>query len=121
MNWIDTHAHIYASQFDDDLGEAISRAKEAGLSHILMPNIDFESIDRMLQLEKDYPDYCIPMMGIHPCYIKEDFEKQLAMAKEWLDKREFIAVGEIGIDLYWDKTFYEQQVEAFKIQCGVGC
>lgn len=117
MNWIDTHAHIYAEQFQKDLDTCISRAKDAGLSSILMPNIDIKSIEPMLQLEKDYPGYCIPIMGLHPCAVKENFEDDLAIIKKWLDQRDFIAVGEIGIDLYWDKTFFEQQVEAFKIQC----
>lgn len=113
---IDTHAHIYAKDFKEDLPEIIDRATQNGLSHILMPNIDVESIDEMLEVEDKYPN-CIAMMGLHPCYVKKDFEQQLYQVEDWLSKRPFVAVGEIGTDLYWDDTFWEQQKEAFNIQC----
>ncbi|XFE76526.1 TatD family hydrolase [Algoriphagus halophilus] len=83
-----------------------------------MPNVDVETIDAMLACEEKYPDLCIPMMGLHPCDVKEDFQTQLYVMEEWLEKRPFAAVGEIGLDLYWDKTFFEQQKEALKIQIG---
>ncbi|MFK7952820.1 MAG: TatD family hydrolase [Ekhidna sp.] len=114
---IDTHAHIYTEEFGEDLDEVIQRSKEIGISKILMPNIDHESIDLMLDVEKSYPDYCYSMMGLHPCSVKEDFEKHLYEVEEWLGRRKFLAVGEMGTDLHWDKTFWEQQKEAFKIQC----
>lgn len=113
---IDTHAHVYAEQFKEDIDEVIQRSMETGLERIYMPNIDHTSIDSMLELELKYPDFCIATMGLHPCSVKGDFEKELYIVEEWLSKREFVAIGEIGTDLYWDKTFVDQQVEAFKVQ-----
>ena len=110
---IDTHAHLYAKQFDEDRAAMIDRAIEKGVEKFYLPNIDSESIEGMLQLEKDYPDRCFPMMGLHPCSVKENFEEELKIVEQWLGKRKFSAVGEIGTDLYWDKTFYEQQKKAF--------
>lgn len=116
MNYIDTHAHIYSSKFGDDRNEVIQRGLENGVRKIFMPNIDTESIDGMLEAEQKYPDVCIPMMGLHPCDVDRDFEKQLYVMEEWLNKRPFAGVGEIGLDLYWDKTFFAYQQEALKIQ-----
>lgn len=113
--WTETHAHIYSRQFASDLPEVIERARAGGVGKIYMPNIDAESIDPMLEVEQRFDD-CMPMMGLHPCYVKEDFERMLAIAEDWLQKRKFAAVGEIGTDLYWDKTFWPQQQEAFRIQ-----
>ena len=114
--WIDTHAHIYADQFDPDRVDMLHRAEEKGVAKIFMPNIDHTSIDGMLELEIKYPKLCFPMMGLHPCSVNKDFEKELYVIENWLSKRKFAAVGEMGTDLYWDKTFWNQQVEAFKIQ-----
>ena len=114
---IDTHAHIYDEVFQDDIDLVIDKAKTTGITQILMPNIDFTSIDRMLKVESCYPHYCLPMMGLHPCSVKEDFETQLEVVEMWAKKRHFIAIGEIGLDLYWDKSFFEQQKKAFLIQC----
>ncbi|MBO3698512.1 TatD family hydrolase [Roseivirga sp. E12] len=113
---IDTHAHIYADQFKEDIAEVIERSQEAGLTRIYMPNIDHTSIDAMLELELQYPDFCIATMGLHPCSVNSDFEKELYIVEEWLSKRDFVAIGEMGTDLYWDKTFVDQQVEAFNVQ-----
>ncbi len=113
---IDTHSHIYSEEFNDDRDTVIERARAAGVSKILMPNIDLESIDSMLEVENRYPGYCFSMMGLHPTSVKENFEDDLAVVKNWFDKREFIGVGEIGIDLYWDKTFLSQQMIAFEEQ-----
>jgi TatD DNase family protein len=118
MSLIDTHAHIYSEEFNGDRIDMIHRCEEAGVDKIYMPNVDHSSIDGMLELELKYPNICIPMMGLHPCYVKKDFEKELYRVEEWLNKRKFSAVGEIGTDLYWDKTFWPQQQEAFKIQVG---
>lgn len=120
MSLVDTHAHIYSEKFDDDIDDVIKRAQDAGVEKIYLPNIDSESIDGMLELESRYPDLCVPMMGLHPCHVKEDFEKELYIVEEWLSKRSFVAVGEIGTDLYWDKTNFESQKEAFNIQCALG-
>jgi len=94
----------------------IFRCKESGINKIFMPNIDHSSIDGMMELELKYPSQCFSMMGLHPCYVKKDFEKELYLVEDWLNKRKFSAVGEIGTDLYWDKTFWSEQQEAFKIQ-----
>jgi TatD DNase family protein len=116
--WVDTHAHIYSSEFDTDRTEILQRAEKNSIGKIFMPNIDHTSIDGMFELERKYPSVCYPMMGLHPCYVKKDFEKELYLVESWLAKREFSAVGEMGTDLYWDKTFWDQQVEAFTIQVG---
>ena len=116
MQLVETHAHVYLDQFETDLDEVIERSKELGVEKIFMPNIDSESIDAMLEIEHRYPGYCIPMMGLHPCSVNKNFEKELYVVEDWLNKRDFVAVGEMGTDLYWDKTFFEQQKEAFNIQ-----
>lgn len=114
---IDTHAHIYLEQFKEDIADVLDRAQEEGLSKVYMPNIDHTSIDDMLELEAKYPDLCVATMGLHPCSVNKDFEKELYLVEQWLAKRPFAAVGEMGTDLYWDKTYIDQQLEAFKIQC----
>jgi TatD DNase family protein len=114
--WIDTHAHIYLPEFDLDLPEVIVKAQAAGAEHILMPNIDHTSIDRMLEVEARYTGVCRAMMGLHPCSVKTDFESELYRVENNLNSKSFIAVGEIGTDLFWDKTFWEHQVEAFNVQ-----
>lgn len=116
MNWIDTHAHIYSDEFSTDRHDILNRCSDAGVAKIYMPNIDHTSIDLMLEVEYRYPNQCISMMGLHPCSVKKDFEKELYRVEEWLSKRKFVAVGEMGTDLYWDKTFWEQQKEAFRVQ-----
>ena len=116
--WIDTHAHIFSDEFKPDRHDMIQRAIEQGVTRMFMPNIDHTSIDGMLEVESRYPAHCIPMMGLHPCSVKKDFEKELYKIEEWLFKRKFAAVGEMGTDLYWDKTFWDQQKEAFSIQVG---
>lgn len=117
MKLIETHAHIYAEKFEQDIDECIRRAKNAGVEQIYMPNVDSQSIDRMLKMEADYPNYCVPMMGVHPCSIDADYKKELAIVEEWFSKRDFVAVGEIGMDLYWDQAYVAEQQDAFRIQC----
>ena len=116
--WIDTHAHIYSEEFKVDRTDIVNRALDAGVKQIFMPNIDHTSVDGMLELEAAYRGTCFPMMGLHPTSVKKDFEKELYVVENWLFKRKFSAVGEMGTDLYWDKSFWEQQKEAFKIQVG---
>ena len=116
MQLVDSHAHIYLDQFNDDLPQVIERALEAGVERIYMPNIDHTSIDDMLEVADQYPDYCLPMMGLHPCSVNKDFEKELYLVEDWLTKAKFVAVGEIGTDLYWDKSYWPQQQEALKVQ-----
>ncbi len=116
MLLVDTHAHLYLPQFDEDQDDMMQRAFDKGIKQIFLPNIDSSSIEAMLAFEAKYPDHCYAMMGLHPCSVKENYKEELAIVKEWLDRRSFCAVGEIGMDLYWDKTFIEEQKEAFKIQ-----
>ncbi len=118
MTFIDTHAHIYDEKFKDDINDVLERCWEEGIEKIYMPNIDHTSIDGMMELENRHPTQCIPMMGLHPTYVKKDFEKELYLVEEWLSRRPFAAVGEIGLDFYWDTSFAEQQKEAFRIQIG---
>ncbi len=113
---IDTHAHLYLHEFDEDRDQMMERALESGVSHFFLPHIDRYSTAALLQLEADYPHQCHAMMGLHPCSVKEDVEEALAHVRSWLEKRPFCAVGEIGLDLYWDKTWWEQQQEAFRRQ-----
>lgn len=114
-HWIDTHAHIYAKEFDHDRQEMLRRCEENNVKHIFMPNVDHTSIDAMLDLESRSRG-CVAMMGLHPCSVKKDFERELYIVEEWLSRKKFAAVGEIGTDLYRDKTFWDQQREAFTIQ-----
>lgn len=116
MKIIDTHSHIYSEEFDGDLTEVINRAQLAGVEKILLPNIDIESLARLHSVADQYNSYCIPMMGLHPTSVKEDYMLQLKVIREQLDERKYIAIGEIGIDLYWDKTFEEEQRYAFEEQ-----
>ncbi|MHC6528690.1 TatD family hydrolase [Vibrio proteolyticus] len=113
---IDTHAHIYASEFDHDRDEVVQRALAQGIEHILLPNIDLDSIEPMLKTEAAYPQVCRSMMGLHPCYVDSNVDQTLATIESWFEQHPFIAVGEIGIDLYWDKTFRAEQEKAFVTQ-----
>lgn len=113
---IDTHIHLYAQEFDDDREQLIEKAIHNNVAKFYLPNVDSESIDRMHALEKKFPNQCFAMMGLHPCSVKANVEEELHIVKNWLNQRPYAAVGEIGIDLYWDKTFYNQQVHAFKTQ-----
>lgn len=116
MNIIDTHTHLYLDEFKHDITDVIKRAKEVGVSKFYLPNIDSTSINDLLQLEKQFPDVCIAMMGLHPCSVNEEYKSELKLAEEWLAKRTFAAVGEIGLDYYWDQTYINEQKEAFSLQ-----
>lgn len=113
---IDTHAHIYTEEFDSDRDAVVERAKAAGVQTIILPNIDSQSLDNMIQLESMHPDYFHAAIGVHPESIQKDYQRELAVVKTELERRKYIAVGEIGIDLHWDKTFYREQVMAFQTQ-----
>jgi len=112
----DTHTHLYSEQFDEDRNEMMQRAIDAGVSRLFIPAIDSTYFNAMLALEKQYPKNTFLMMGLHPTHVKDNVEEELAFVKKQLNKRNFYAVGEIGIDLYWDKTFLKQQQHAFKTQ-----
>ena len=116
MELVDTHTHIYLEDFKDDIAEIITSAKAAGVKRFYLPAIDSSAINQILELESKYPGICIPMTGLHPCSVKENFEEELAIVAKWLQKRSFVAIGEIGLDFYWDKTFTTQQFAAFNYQ-----
>lgn len=113
---VDTHTHIYVPKFDQDRAEMIQRAIDDNVQHFFLPNIDRASIPQMLELEAAHPERCHAMMGLHPCSVDQDYKKTLALMEKWLEKRPFCAVGEIGLDYYWDKTHIKEQKEAFRIQ-----
>ena len=117
MKFVDSHAHIYSDKFKEDIDRVIESARELGVGHLYMPNIDHDSIEPMMELEHQYPTQCFAMMGLHPCSVERGFEKALYEVEDWLNKRKFAAVGEIGTDLYWDKSLFDYQKEAFVIQC----
>jgi TatD DNase family protein len=112
----DTHAHLYLGHFDEDRDRMIKNALDFGVEYMLLPNIDRDSISSLLSLADSYPDNCFPMMGLHPTSVKSDWQEQLVEVEKWLDERKFWAIGEVGIDLYWDKTYQKEQEEAFRKQ-----
>ncbi len=114
---IDTHAHIYLEHFREDIDQVIEKAIESGVEKILLPNIDSTTVESMLALEEKYPEICYPMIGLHPCSVNSNYEQELQLVEEWISKRSFLAIGEMGTDLYWDRSFWEQQQIAFDFQC----
>jgi len=116
MTLIDTHSHIYLSEFDTDREEMLAQALSEGVGMILMPAIDTATHEQQLEAEKNHPDTCKSMMGLHPCSVKETYKEELKTARGYFDKRSCIAVGEIGLDFYWDKTFVNEQYAAFHEQ-----
>jgi len=113
---IDTHAHIYSEEFNDDIDEVITRAYDSDVRKIILPNIDSSSVKKMLDLADQYPQICYPLMGLHPTSVREDYQDELELVEFWLKKRKFYGIGEIGIDLYWERAFLEQQIIAFRHQ-----
>ena len=116
LYYIDTHAHLYLSQFDDDREEVVSSAVHHRVNKILLPNIDNSTIEQMLAMEVRHRDVCHAMMGLHPCSVDATYREQLQVVRDWIDKRDFIAIGEIGTDLYWDKSFQKEQEQCFRTQ-----
>lgn len=115
MTFTDTHTHLYDEQLVTDAAQ-VTRALAAGVSRMYMPNCNSETIAGMLQVADQWPGNCMPMMGLHPCYVKENYQEELAIVEAWLDKRTFYAVGEIGLDYYWDLTWKQEQMIAFETQ-----
>lgn len=115
---IDTHSHLFVEEFDADLPEVIQRAKDAGVSRIYMPNIDLASADSMLNVCQQYKGYCFPMLGLHPTSVSSGYQAELAALKSYLERADisFVAIGEVGLDLYWDRTFVQEQINAFDEQ-----
>ncbi len=113
---VDTHCHLYSEEFNEDRTSAVAKSIEMGVNRVLLPNIDMDSIGVMHDLEDQYPKNCFSMMGLHPCYVKEDFKKDLEVMYAWFDKRKYVGVGETGMDLYWDKSTQSWQEESLNIQ-----
>ena len=116
MKLIDSHTHLYSTEFENDFEDVIQRARMAGVKKFFLPCIDSTIIEKMFQLEALYPGEFFAMMGLHPCSVKQDYKNELALMEEYLSKREFVAIGEIGLDFHWDKSFTTEQLEAFIIQ-----
>lgn len=113
---IDTHSHIYSEDFNDDIDEVLQNAYKNDVRKIVLPNIDSGTIKRLLDLSNSYPHICYPLMGLHPTSVSHDYKEELSVVEYWLDKQKFYGIGEIGIDLYWDRTYIEEQKEAFRYQ-----
>ena len=113
---IDTHSHIYSTDFLHDLDEVIQRAYSNDVRKIILPNIDSSSVKNLLNLVDTYPHICIPLMGLHPTSVNHDYQEELQVVEYWVKKRKFYGIGEIGIDLYWDKSFLDEQTHAFRFQ-----
>lgn len=116
MQLFDTHTHIFTEDFNPDRVDAVNRAKSVGVMGMVLPNIDSQSISSLISAAEEFPGYCFPCMGLHPTSVKANFERELEIVEGWFQKYKFYGVGEIGIDLYWDKTYLEQQKEAFRYQ-----
>ncbi len=117
---VDTHTHIYLEDFNSDINKTIQNAEKIGVKYFMLPNIDSSSIDQVKSLHHKFPEACLPMMGLHPCSVKENFQDELQIAEEELfnnSEIKYYGVGECGLDYYWDKTFIPQQKEALQIQC----
>lgn len=112
----DTHTHLYSKEFDGERTTMIKRAMQFGVTRFFMPNVNSETIDGMMELATTYPQNCFPMMGLHPCSVDGNFQNELDTTASWLQKQKFVAIGEIGLDLFWDKTYFEQQQHVFKTQ-----
>lgn len=117
--FIDTHSHIYSEEFQQDIDEVVARAKKANVNRIILPDIDTESRPAMLELSARYPDMMYPLIGLHPTSVKENYKQELAEVEKNLGTRKFYGIGECGIDLYWDKTYYKEQIKAFEHQLGI--
>ena len=113
---IDTHSHIYSEDFNDDIEEVLQNAYNNDVKKIVLPNIDSGTIKRLLDLSNSYPHVCYPLMGLHPTSVSNDYREELTVVEYWLDKHKFHGIGEIGIDLYWDRTYIKEQKEVFRYQ-----
>ncbi len=114
--YIDTHAHLYLEQFNEDIQEVLDKSKLSGVEKIFLPNINSETIEAMNQLATKYPSLCYPMIGLHPCYVKENYKAELARVENEVSSQTYYGIGETGIDLYWDVTYKKEQIEAFEFQ-----
>lgn len=117
--YIDTHSHIYENEFAEDRDEVVKRAKEAGVDYIILPDIDSQSRGSMFDLEAEYPGMMFPLLGLHPTSVNETYKQELAAVEKHLGTHRFYGIGECGLDLHWDKTFYKEQVKVFEHQLGL--
>ena len=117
--FIDTHSHIYEEEFREDRKEVVERAKAANLKYIILPDIDSASRERMLNLEAEYPEMMLPLAGLHPTSVNENFKQELALVEKQVGTHRYYGIGECGIDLYWDKTWYHEQIKVFEHQLGI--
>lgn len=116
MKLIDTHAHLYVKQFDEDYNEMVQRAKDSGVGSVILPNIDEDTSEALLQIAKENPDFYVPMMGLHPCSVKKEYKVQLEQLFNTYKEHNINIVGEIGLDYYWSTDLKEEQIDAFKLQ-----
>ena len=117
MEFIDTHAHLYVEEFDTDREEVIQRAKDAGTTRVILPAIDSQSHKSLIEMAEQNPEFAYPLMGLHPTSVNNHYKSELKSAEKLISQRSFFhGIGEIGIDLYWDKTYYKEQLDAFQIQ-----
>lgn len=114
MHLIDTHTHLYLEEFETDRHQVVNNAIAAGVSKMMLPNIDSSSISAMLKLADEFADNCFPMIGLHPTSVKSDYMNELSIVEKWINDRKFWAIGECGIDLYWDKTYFVEQEFVFR-------
>lgn len=114
--FVDSHAHLYSKQFKEDISEVLKRAQEMKVEKIFLPNIDSSSLQAMKELAESYPELCYPMMGLHPCHVKDNYKEELDLVEKELDTYKYYGVGETGIDLYWDVSFKKEQIDAFEHQ-----
>jgi len=116
MNLVDTHTHLYVEEFSKDIQQVIERAENEGVNKFFLPAIDSSETKAMFDLEKNYPGKCFAMAGLHPCSVKENYKDELDKVEQLLNERKFAAIGETGLDFYWDKTFVNEQYESLNIQ-----
>lgn len=116
MRLIDTHTHLFLPEFDTDIDQVINNAKKNGVEKVILPNVDSSTTERLQNLVDTYPDFCLPLMGLHPTSVKENFKQELQTVEKSILQKKMYGIGEIGIDLYWDKTFLKEQKQAFRYQ-----
>jgi TatD DNase family protein len=116
MRLIDTHTHLFLPEFNDDRDQVVENAKQNGVEKVILPNVDSTTIQDLENMVRKYPDFCYPLMGLHPTSVKENFENELELVANYIAQNKVYGIGEIGIDLYWDKTFQQQQERAFRYQ-----
>lgn len=119
MQFIDTHTHLFLQEFDSDREQVIDNAKTIGVKKLLLPNVDSSTVERLQNMVAKFPDYCIPMAGLHPTSVNGEYKKELELVERFLGDNNVCAIGEIGIDLYWDKTFVKEQEEVFRYQIDI--